>query len=369
MNRKILAALLMMPLLPAAAAQAAPTLARATAAAVAVRVAEGMGSVQGTPAVSEGTLASAESAVMGVDAMPPGPAAAGLTGTAPADVVVMHGRFTDHGAEVPRGVAAPTGTVLELAVDASGRVVARHLADPFAPTAAAKAARTRRRARAAQTSTWPCGDEKEHLEHCYAVAIWEMPRTTEKIRGSEAQIETTEMFVPEPAQVSFVDNEEWLSFPERINANGPWWIEAGQTAGGFQPDPSRQMVWFWAYNNASGYHEGNPGWPEEGWVFHTYSMQSQLNGSWCVTVDGGSAGCVGGLLNYAKDAEVGGEYATPWQPANNMYDQVNYTSAGGAVKTWPRAEWFNSKTTCTEGFSRESPPHYYAGNVRTWVPC
>ena len=129
------------------------------------------------------------------------------------------------------------------------------------------------------------------------------------------------------------------------------------------------MYWFWAYNNANGYRLGSPGWPEEGWVFHAYSMQSKLDGTWCVSIDGGSAGCVGGFGTYSKKLAAGGEYATPWQPVNNAYQQVNYTATGGEVRTWDSAEWVRSPRTCTEGFSREHPPHYYAGNIRYWVPC
>lgn len=373
MRKALTVMLLTMLVAPAAAdAQMAP----GQASAAAIRAASAMGQVEGAPAVSETSLLAAESAVMGVTSMPPGPVAAGLTG-APGERAVLHGRFTDTRAAVPRGAHAPTGTVLELALDSSGDVVAEHLSEPGGGTASAaraNAARRRPKAHASVTSTWPCKDEAESgytgAGHCYATAEWFMGSATEKVAGSEAQIETTEMWVPEPGQGAFVDNEEWVVFPERHNNLGSWWIEAGQQAGDNQPDVNRAMDWFWAYNNASGFHYGNPGWPEEGWVFHNYSMQSRLNSEWCVWIDGGSAGCVGGLLAYSKELQVGGEYATPWQPANNMYDQVNYTPArGGGTRTWKEAEWFRSPTTCITGFSRENPPHYYAGNIRSWVPC
>jgi hypothetical protein len=343
---------------------------------IALQRAEAMGPVKGTPAAVEGTptvtsttLAAAVTDVMGSEspqeaAIAPGPEG----GAAFAALVTIRGRFHDWGAKVPEGVEAPTGALLELAINASGRVVAMHLGHPLSEAATATAAvATRLRARASVTSTWPCGATYENAPHCYVQARWKMVNASEKVRGVEADIATTEMGVPDPSADSFVDNEVWAAFPERTNGNGPYWIEAGQEAG-LYGDP-HQMYWFWAYNNAKGYSQGNPGWPEEGWVFNAYKLESQLDGTWCVKVNGGSAGCEGGLLSYSKWLEAGGEYATAWQPANNVYQQVNYTAVAGEVRTWPGAEWFRSPTTCIEGYSRESPPHYYAGNIRYWVPC
>jgi hypothetical protein len=378
----VLLAILVVPAVASAEVARASTpeqpLTPAAAATIATERAEAMGRVEGKPAVTSSTVAAASAEVMGSEPAPDGPVAAGLSqaaGAAPAERVVLRGRFHDFGAKVPQGVEQPTGGLLELALNGEGRVVALHLGEPLSSVATATAARRRPRADAAGarrdrahasvTSTWPCGDEFEKAGHCYAEARWKM-ENKEEVRGVEADIATVEMAVPEPSRYSFVDNEVWAAFPEKTNTYGPYWIESGQEAG---VDGPNQMLWFWAYNNASGYHEGNPGWPEEGWVFHAYSLQGQGNSTWCVKIDGGSAGCVGGLGIYSKLLHAGGEYATPWQPLNNVYQQVNYTATGGEVRTWPRAEWFDSPTTCIQGFSRESPPHYYAGNIRYWVPC
>jgi hypothetical protein len=342
-------------LLVVAPTTAAGALAPSVASTIARQAGERMGKVEGQPIVVSSSELEAYDTVMGVG-LPSSPIAPGLT-TAPAERVVVLGRFTDSEAKSPRTAAGPpTGTLLELALDEQGDIVATHLANP---SAVASAARRHKRARAA--SSWPCN----LVSHCYDLEEWHMGKPSEKVQGSETDIATTEMVVPGWESGAFVDDEEWVSFPERENANGPWWVESGQEAGSYRNND--QLYWFWAYNNASGYHEGNPGWPEEGWVFNAYSMQSQLDSYWCVYVNGGNAGCPGGLLDYAKGLEVGGEYATLSAPVNNFEEQTNYTAVGGEVRPWNKAETYRSPSTCSEPFSRG--PNYYPGNARLWVPC
>jgi hypothetical protein len=60
-------------------------------------------------------------------AAPPGAALAEPPGGV--YVVTMHGHFTLSQAHMPRGMAAPTGSVLKVAVDRTGFVVGLHLGD------------------------------------------------------------------------------------------------------------------------------------------------------------------------------------------------------------------------------------------------
>ena len=87
-----------------------PSLTPGAALAVAQQRAEEMGSIEGKPTVSPSTVAAASATVMGVEAAPDGPVAAGLSGAAgaaPAQLVVLHGRFRELGAKVPEGVEQP----------------------------------------------------------------------------------------------------------------------------------------------------------------------------------------------------------------------------------------------------------------------
>ena len=54
-----------------------------------------------------------------------------------------------------------------------------------------------------------------HLPHCYALAEWYMASEGEKVVGLEGNFDTTSMNVTDWSEAgeSFVDNEQWLSFP------------------------------------------------------------------------------------------------------------------------------------------------------------
>jgi hypothetical protein len=171
--------------------------------------------------------------------------------------------------------------------------------------------------------------------------------------------------VPEWQRGAFVDDEKWTVFPQRSNGNGAYWVEVGQEAGNGVDCCS--LRWFTAWNNGSGYGANESPWSEPGFTFVRYQTVSQLNGSWCFYVEVGNAGCVGGFPVYAKELIVGAEYATPTKPVNRFYEQSNATWTDGTVHAWNTAAWEHSAGTCIEAFSRESPPHYYPGNITGWT--
>jgi hypothetical protein len=154
------------------------------------------------------------------------------------DRVIIGGHFTDTAAKVPPGAHLPTGTTLEYAIDVhTGEVLAMHLADPPAPGATAVLARRRSRARAASWDGGKCSTGAGH--HCYDLAEWFMASGTERVEGTESQIETTAMTVPEGGAnpLSFVSNEKWTLFPEKSNGNGFYWVETARS-----PAKPKRMV-------------------------------------------------------------------------------------------------------------------------------
>jgi hypothetical protein len=353
-----------------------PEISPSAAAEVGLSHARAIGTVEGEPAVNAGTLEAAQAAMQGAPqplavraAAPPG-LDAWLASAV--DRVVLYGRFTDVLAKVPPGQPLPSGTVLEYAIDAhTGRVDGIHLggAQPVA-AAAARAARANRTQPArsrrvrAHAATWGSACSAGNGHHCYALDYWSMTGG-EQVRGSESDIATDAMNVPEWQTGAFVDNEKWTVFPQKSNGNGFYWVEDGQEAGNYIDCCS--LRWFTAWNNGAGYGANESPWPEPGFTFVRYQTVSQLNGTWCFYVEAGSAGCVGGFPSYAKELQVGAEYASGHEPENTMYEQSNGTWTDGSVHPWIKAEPFQDAKTCVAPFSRESPPHYYPGNIAAWT--
>lgn len=349
-----------------------PEMSSAAAGDIALARAQAIGVVEGAPEVTASTLEVAQATMQGgpqplaIRAQPPAGLDAWLASAV--DRVVLHGSFTDTLAKVPPGSPSPRGTVLEYAIDShTGRVESVHLGGALATASAARAARRtkayRRRASArAHAATWGSACSGEH--HCYDIADWSM-NGTEQVRGSESDIATDLMNVPGWQTGAFVDNEKWTLFPQDHNGNGYYWVEDGQEAGSYVNCCS--LRWFTAYNNGTGYGANESPWSEPGWTFVKYQTVSQLNGTWCYYVEAGSAGCVGGFPAYAKELQVGAEYATGQEPENTMYEQSNGTWTDGSVHPWNAAVNFHGANSCVEPYSREHPPHYYPGNIVAWT--
>jgi hypothetical protein len=339
-----------------------PTAANADPANVAGSMAQELGTVESSSAETS-TLEGAEGTP--VTAGPLG------VGRRPVQVYTYTGSFIGKGFSRPLGSHPEAiGHRLRIVVDqATGKLLEREISD-LSPALATTAKVRRHRARAAWNKGSACQySAGEGKYHCYDQASWYMSNSGEKVKGSELQDETTYMLVPEGGKgIWAINNEEWVSFPEKENSLGYYWIENGVTAGEID---EISLHWFVAWNRAGGYGE-TFGWPEEGWRYVNFSLQAKGSaGEWCSWIDGNLAHCVTGLAQYSKELTVGTEYVTPWTPVDNFNEQTNYTPATSNTRVpWNKVtEYAKAEETYRIGCTREVPPlKYYPGNYSFYVP-
>jgi hypothetical protein len=196
----------------------------------------------------------------------------------------------------------------------------------------------------AKAATWGNKRSQGNSHHCYALAVWEM-HGSEQVAGTEALQNTEEADVPGWESGDFIDQEEWVGFK---NGPEPYWTEMGQAAGEYYNCCT--LRWFWAYNNASHYHDIKP---DERFRIgdKEYSAYFQLaagNGVWCFDI--GPYGeiqikCVGGFETYSKDLETGAEYAA---------NQAPVVKGHGLVNWWKEQPWYRAALGLYNEYERQS---------------
>jgi hypothetical protein len=264
--------------------------------------------------------------VSGSDKAPgPGEAAA-----SPVDLILMHGHFTDTLARMPHGVAPPTGTVMAFVINReTGQVIETYvgnlspsvgtsiLKETVAPAARARASRARAaNRRRAKVATWGTKCTAGELNHCYALATWEM-HGGEQVEGTESLQWTAKMNVPYYYNGDFVSNEEWVSFFNSPTGT-PYWVEMGNTS---TYRSCCAIYAFWADQNHYGYHEKEL-WEKYLNEWSAYTMNSVGSGTWCVYVGANKElpeGCVGGFEVESKELQTGTEMADEAQPENRAW--------------------------------------------------
>jgi hypothetical protein len=193
----------------------------------------------------------------------------------------------------------------------------------------------------AADASW--GKEKCSSEtHCYAIAEWAMTGGTESVRGAE-DVPTTNVFnAQEWESGGFVDDELWVSFPNKSGG----WLESGQTAGWTalgRTDCCTSHPFIALSLNSSGY-----GYEEYVWITvnaeptNVYSIQDpSANGVWCFYINGTNQGCKSKpsyWAEYSSNVKAGIEASSHYQtPENSGSQQVNATARNGAVKEWKGA--------------------------------
>jgi hypothetical protein len=366
--------------LPASSAQAALT--SREAAGIAAKQAEQLGTIESAEVVRSSSTdaqallspevvpAQAASSSSRSPAAGPGAFAADLDepgqteGGAPiaVEVVALRGQFTDTLAKEPRGMPAPSGTVMTFTIDDEGTVHEVGVGDSapnlkqlgsVAIVAVSGATATIARARSAKRSskrpraraaTWGehCSQGEGH--HCFGLAEWVMSGS-EQVEGAGVVIDTTAGDVPGWASGDFFDHELWASFPAAKE-----WVEIGQEAGSYRSCCT--MYPFFAWKNSGGYKAsmGYGGIAMNQW--NPYTVKSAGGNIWCFYFPGNwQVGCVGGFpSNYATELQVGVEIGANTEPPNAGIDEANYSAVGGAVRVWNRAEYWSNPKICLSYF-------------------
>jgi hypothetical protein len=348
-----------------------------------VTTAQRSGSVEAVEAAA-GTVGGAEGLVV-PQALPASPAESLGAGapeagdpSAPASLVVMHGRFVDAQASVPHGASPPSGSVMAFVVDATGRPIGQYVGDtvprlsslgavakivPVRSEASAAAARRlgrltfHRGPRRARAATWGNNCKSESLpenRHCYMIAVWHM-EGGEEVEGTESEQDTTNMNVPTWASGDFVTDEEWAGF-----TGAERWTEVGQQGG---HGVNCCEVW-WFYAMSFGPHQfwtSGRIWQIPAGQYANYGMKSIGNGDWCFTIGPTwetTYACDGGFDVYSKELQVGMEIGAESKPVNSGSDYVNATWTDGSIHTWNNAfSWSNTSGVC---YSHNGP---YPGNI------
>ena len=262
-----------------------------------VAAAQQSGPVEAVEAAA-GTIAGAEGLVAPESAGAPSGEGFGVGApeeddpSAPASLVVAHGRFVDHEASVPYDAAAPSGSVMAFVVDSAGRTVGQYVGDtaprlamlgpvehmvPLGHGASASRAGGRRFAGVAprRVATWGNNCKAESYpvnHHCYMIAVWHM-EGGEEVEGTESEQDTTNMDVPTWASGDFVTNEEWANF-----SGSERWTEIGQQGG---HGVNCCEVW-WFYAMSTGPHQfwtSGRVWQIPPGQYANYGMKSIGNGN------------------------------------------------------------------------------------------
>jgi hypothetical protein len=177
----------------------------------------------------------------------------------------------------------------------------------------------------------------------------------EQVEGTETIQRTTAMNVPGWAAGDFVDNEEWSVFP----AQG-YWTEIGQEGGSLMNCCT--VYWFYAYDNASGYHAAEHIWAIPGGAWAYYFMRSIGNGVWCFDVGPNGEqryACYGGFPTYSKELEDGAEAAAETRPSNAGSVEANATFTDGSVHPWNFAYEYHDQGMCVSPYQPLKGP----GNI------
>jgi hypothetical protein len=176
----------------------------------------------------------------------------------------------------------------------------------------------------------------------------------EEVEGTQGEIITTNMNVPEPAY-QFVTNEIWTVFP---NAGGHW-IESGQISGRGEGNCCT-LFFFMAADNSSGF-EYRKGWQVTPNTWNNYGQKWVGGSTWCVTVGPHweqEPGCFAGLPAYSTLLQAGAEAYTETEPTNSGSVLPNAEFTNGGYYNWNKARWSKNEHMCLAGY-----PPGYAGDV------
>jgi hypothetical protein len=287
------------------------------------------------------------------------------------DLVVMHGQFVESDVPIPQGAKPPTGTIMAFTVRAGtqelddlyvgdraptlaglGAVQTETITQPAAITSRVRhvTARTSklRRHTKARTATWSNNCKAAEGHHCYAIAYWPMSGG-EQVQGTQAQIITTNMNVPEPSY-QFVTNEVWTVF-----LVSGYWVESGQITGRGEGNCCT-LFFFSAVNNGAGF-EYRKGWQVTPNTWNNYGQKWVGGSTWCVTVGPHweqQPMCYAGLPAYSKELQTGAEAFTETEPTNSGSVLPNAQFTNGYYYNWNKAFWFKNEHMCISGY----PPGY-----------
>jgi hypothetical protein len=153
----------------------------------------------------------------------------------------------------------------------------------------------------------------------------------EEVEADILWVDTEAMYVPEPTNYNFIDDETWASWHGYKG-----WVEVGQTSG-WPRETTNELFPFWAYKNSSGTYEEfvNPRpYGEAANTYNLYQLTDGGSGVWCMKWAEGTAHCQGGMPGYATVLEAGVEAATNSKPENIGNTQAREMWLGGSVHAW-----------------------------------
>jgi hypothetical protein len=299
----------------------------------------------------------------------------------PVTMVVMHGHFVDSNAAVRKGAHAPTGPTLTQLLGPAGEVLAEACcvrspalaalgsATRFLPAGAmagvASGHHFRRRARA-RAATWgrngfcskSAGYNGEGNHHCYAIATWLMSGG-ERVLGTQAEIDSTAMSVPEWETGSFVTHEEWVDFGTPREER---WVEVGNMGGGGSPGSCCGVQWFYAASwGPNDFYSHQHIWNIPMNTYAFYAMEWVGGSRWCYMIGPDwevTYACVEGFQGYSTELQVGMEVADERMPSSSGSDYVNAEWTDHSFHNWNFAE--GSVSVPQLCYSHNGP---YPGNI------
>lgn len=208
--------------------------------------------------------------------------------------------------------------------------------------------------------------------HCYAVTEWNMFGSPAQLIGTKDEVEIFYGTVPWWEHGDFLDNEEWVTFPQRSLSS---WVEAGATIG--PPYSGSEPRYFVA--RSYGPHEyWEYVWPSAGPGFYNWfgfylDEPYGANGDWCLTWNWDKApdNCFSGFPTVTKNVEAGLEFAT------SASSGANNNGRSFAWQQWTNGAWYRSWESAWNHAVpyREAPlcenvpaPGYGSGSIAFAVP-
>ncbi|SRR5258708_7857154 len=200
-----------------------------------------------------------------------------------------------------------------------------------------------------------------NIDHCYALATWEMTGGSESVRGAVSNMTTESASEPEWANAGRLNDELWVT-PEATSG----WLESGQTYGNYYDCCGQHAFYAWVDTK---YHEYlapccNPTATNESEI-----EDPSANGTWCIYW--GSyvvQKCVSGYHAYSAELQAGVEAAGNTKPVNEASWEVAGVFHDGTWHAWKGAKTASHfETTGSEMCVTTNWGSPYAGNGVGWV--
>jgi hypothetical protein len=174
--------------------------------------------------------------------------------------------------------------------------------------------------------------------HCYATSY----RNIKKYGGVLASIDFVDTTSADVTSFAFVDEEEWIAWPETTSYG---WIETGQADG--SPYGCCEEHPFWAQQTPGGVYSEytSPGTVPLNSYNHYVIYDAESNGTYHIYWGCCEVHSISGRPKYLYEQEAGIEAATEARPYQWGRQEVA-ASDGGEWTPWSGDSWFRSPGIC-----------------------